>query len=155
MSTIDTFRQSPEEFNKFVEGAEKAALSPNGWYVTVPEWLARVSDDGHSVRLFGEVTLQDVDAKFLEANPDSGATIGGKGRLKFDLNFSEPTNFAAKLTAAAYRAYTKAYGHKPESPDSLIEYLVMYPVRLRAIQGKANEEKGYPASMMVVDIRAT
>ncbi len=152
---LDAFRSSPEDFGKFVEGAEKAALSPNGWYITVPPLTVKESDDNKSVRLYGEVTLQSVDEKFLTEHPDVASEIGGKTRLGFGLSADDPTSFGARLLAASYRAFTKAYGKKPGSPDEVVEYLKSYPVRLRAVQGKANEEKGFPASMMVVDIRAT
>jgi hypothetical protein len=152
---LDAFRSTPEDFSKFVEGAEKSALSPNGWYLTVPPLTVKESDDQKSARFYGECTLQAVDASYLTQNPDAGSEVGGKTRLGFGLTTDDPTSFGARLLAAAYRAFTKAYGKRPESPDEVVEYLKNFPVRLRAVQGKANEEKGFPASMMVVDIRAT
>ena len=152
---LDQFRENPDEFNKFVEGAEKAALAPPGWYVTIPQHAKRVNDDGNSVRVYGKVRLEELDNKWKVEHPEDQMN---EGVLEIQLGYNiglNPANlsaFANRLTTNAVRAFTQAYGKKCSGPDEVLDYLCNYPVRLRVVHGKANEEKGYPASNMVAQI---
>lgn len=129
--------------NEVAKREQKKLLLPDGWYTTEAPttFTPKVADDGRRVaRFFAAITNMK--------NPDVTGKIGFG--MSPDLRYKEgedKADFNYQMFLSARKAFIAATGQEPSRESDVIRYIAEYPIQIRIVQTKNDEN-------MVVAVRA-